>query len=181
MNRVKVGIMVGLMSILIIPCALAKEGEKIGYVDLSRLFDDYYKTKDYDKVLDAKNSEYEKERNAKIEKVREAQGKLSVLADAEKTKLQEEIETMKADLLEYDKQKRTDLTKERNEKIREILLEIEKIVSNFAQKEKYNVILNDRVLIYGDKGLDLTEEILKILNQGKPADDKPSEGKPAPK
>ena len=143
---------------------------KIGYVDLSRLFDDYYKTKDYDSVLEAKSKDFEGARNTKIDAIRDSQSKLNVLAEDKKADQQKEIDKLKADLLEYDRQKKTDLTKERNEKIREILLEIEKIVSTFAQKNAYTYIFNDRVLIYGDKTMDLTEQILKILNENQPAD-----------
>ena len=143
---------------------------KIGYVDLSRLFDEYYKTKDYDSVLEAKSKDFESARNTKIDAIRDAQSKLNVLAEDKKADQQKEIDKLKADLLEYDRQKKTDLTKERNEKIREILLEIEKIVSTFAQKNSYTYIFNDRVLIYGDKTMDLTEQILKILNENQPAD-----------
>jgi len=100
--------------------------------------------------------------------VREAQGKLALLKEDQKKATEGEIEKMKNELLEYDRQKKTDLTKERNEKIREILLEIEKIVSGYAEQNGYSVILNDRVLIYADKGLDLTENILKNLNAKKP-------------
>ena len=103
-----------------------------------------------------------------------------MLKEEEKNKLNDEIEKMKADLLEYDKQKKTDLTKERNEKIREILLEIEKVVSDYAQKNGYTIILNDRVLIYGEKSDDVTEPISKTLNQGKPAESK-SDNKSAAK
>lgn len=144
------------------------ESGKIAYVDLSRLFDEYYKTKDYDKVLEAQQKGFEDERNAKIEKIRESQGKLGLLADDKKKKLEDEIEQMKADLLEYDRQKKTDLTKDRNEKIREILLEIEKVVSSFAEKENYSLILNDRVLIYGSDSINVTEPILKKLNESQP-------------
>mgnify|MGYP000262359493 CR=1 FL=1 len=42
---------------------------------------------------------------------------------------------------------------------------LEKVVSDFAEKEGYGIILNDRVLIYGDPAKNLTEEILTILNQ----------------
>lgn len=146
----------------------AGDQTKIGYVDLSRLFDEYYKTKEYDKVLEEEHKVYEQESKGKIDKVREAQGKLALLKDDQKKAVEQEIETMKNDLMEYDRQKKTDLTKERNEKIREILLEIEKIVSGYAEQNGYTVILNDRVLIYADKGLDLTENILKTLNAKKP-------------
>ena len=40
--------------------AYAADGVKIGYADLSRLFDEYHKTKEYDKVLEVKHSELEK-------------------------------------------------------------------------------------------------------------------------
>ena len=138
---------------------------KVGYVDLSRIFDEYGKTKEYDKVLEKKHSEYESVRNKKLEKLRESQQKLSLLKEEEKAKLQEDMDKDRADLLEFDRQQQTDLRKQRDEKIREILLEIEKIVRDYAEKEKYNLILNDRVLIYGRKEMDITEPILKILNE----------------
>lgn len=143
----------------------AQAKDKIGYVDLSKLFDEYNKTKEYDKVLEAKNEDFKKQRDAKIEKVKELQGKLSVLAADKKKDVEDEIEKMRNDLVEFDRQQKTDLTKDRNEKIREILLEIEKIVSDYAEKEGYTVILNDRVLIYGAQNMDVTEAILKKLNE----------------
>lgn len=140
------------------------DGKKVGYVDLSRVFDEYTKTKEYDVVLEKKHSEYETLRNKKLDKVREEQGKLALLKEEEKVKLQETIDKDKADLLEFDRQQQTELKKQRDEKIREILLEIEKIVHDYAEKEKYGVILNDRVLIYGEKNMDLTDKVLKMLN-----------------
>jgi len=163
-------IKIGLVSFFLLAvCATgvyADKNFKIGYVDLSRLFDEFYKTKDYDKVLEERTKTFEENRNEKIEKIRESQGKIGLLKDDEKAKLEENIEEMKASLLEYDRQKKTDLTKDRNEKIREILLEIEKVVSDYADKEKYSIILNDRVLIFGNETYNLTEKVLSILNEG---------------
>ena len=144
--------------------AFAQAAPKIGYVDLSRLFDEYGKTKEYDKVLEEKHNVYQKERNEKIESLRAAQEKLALLKDEEKNKLQQDIEKQKADLLDFQRSKETDLKKQRDEKIREILLEIEKIVKAYAEKEKYTMILNDRVLIYDNGVGDITEAILKTLN-----------------
>ena len=145
--------------------SFAADVAKIGFVDLSRLFDEYHRTKTYDKTLEGKHKEFEEERNSKIEKIRDAQGRLGLMTDDQKGSLEEEIETLKADLLEYDRQKKTDITKDRNEKIREILLEIEGVVSNYAEKEDYSIILNDRVLIFGNQTFDVTEKILTILNE----------------
>jgi outer membrane protein len=140
-------------------------GGKMGYVDLSRLFDEYHKTKEYDKVLEVKHSELEKVGKEKVEKIKESEGRLALLKEDQKMALESEIEMLKGEAQEFVRQEQTSLTKDRNEKIREILLEIEKVVSDFAVKEGYDVILNDRVLIYGDPAQDLTEDILTILNK----------------
>ncbi|MBN1870163.1 MAG: OmpH family outer membrane protein [Candidatus Omnitrophica bacterium] len=145
--------------------AYAADSGKIGYVDLSRLFDEYHKTKEYDQALEAKHSELEKIGKEKIEKIQESESRLALLKEDQKAKLKSEIETLKEEAQEFVNQEQSNLTKERNEKIREILLEIEKVVSDYAEKEGYNVILNDRVLIYGNPAMDLTEGILTILNK----------------
>ena len=79
--------------------------------------------------------------------------------------MKQEVEKLRTELLEFDQANRTDLTKQRDEKIREILLEIEKVVSDYAKKEKFDMVLNDRVLIYGNETLDITDQVLKILNE----------------
>ncbi len=144
------------------------DGKKIGTMDLSRVFDEYTKTKEYDASLETKHKEFEKERNAKIDKLKEAQAKLPALKDNEKAKVQADIDAMINDLKTFDGQKQMDFKKERDEKIREILLEIEKVVSDHAQKENYAFILNDRVLIFGNKGFDITDQMIKLLNESYP-------------
>src|SRR3989338_2468477 len=143
MNKLtKVLLILAMILVAAGPYAFAQKVEKIGYVDLSRLFDEYYKTQEYDQVLEKEHQEFEKLRNEKIEKIRESQGKLALLQEDAKATLEAEIEKMKAELLEYDRQEKTTLTKNRNEKIREILLEIEKIVSTYAEGNGFSVILN---------------------------------------
>lgn len=161
-----------LMLIIVFACslvlptaAIAKEDNKIGFVDLSRLFDEYHKTKEYDKVLEGQQKDFQDKQQAKIDKIREEQDKLSILADDKKAKAEEEIEKLKAELMDFNREQQTELTKVRNEKIREILLEIEKVVSTYAEKENFTVILNDRVLIYGNQAINVTEPILNMLNE----------------
>ncbi len=143
----------------------AAEGPKMAFVNISRIFDAYQKTQKYNTQLDEKYSEYEEERNKKIEEIRESEGRLSLLKESERKKLEAEIEEKKNALLEFDRAQQTDLRKERDEKIREILVEIENIINDFAKKEGYTLILNDRVLIYGEESLDITDKIIERLNK----------------
>ncbi len=138
---------------------------KVAFIDLSKLFDSYEKTKEYDAVLEKAHKAYETTREEKLTQIQEATGKLALMKAEEKENLQSEIDTMKKSLMEFDQAQRTDLAKQRDEKIREILLEIEKTVSDFAKKEKYDLILNDRVLIYGNETLNITDQVLTILNE----------------
>ena len=161
------GVITAMTFIMASQVLAAKEVPKIGYVDLSRLFDEYEKTKTYDDELESKHREFETTAKEKIEKIKELNSRMALLNEEEKEEANKELEALKADLMEFDRQQKHSLTKERNEKIREILLEIEKIVSDFAQKNDYDLILNDRVLIYGHPTKDVTEEILKVLNDKK--------------
>ena len=144
--------------------AKAFEG-KIAWIDLSRIFNEYEKTKLYDAQLEKDSKAFEEERQKMIDQVRDGQNKLTLLKEDEKKKLQEDLDKQRAQLVEFDRQKRTDLLKRRDERVREILLEIEKLVSDYAKKEGYTLVLNDRVLIYGDQGYNITDPILKMLNE----------------
>ena len=162
-----------LAGFMVMPQAYAQDFKgKVAYVDLARMFDEYEKTKAYDKVLEIDNKKFQEERTKKIDAIRDLQGKTAALKDDEKAKVEKDIEKLKADLLTFDQQKRTDLTKARDEKVREILMEIEKTVSEYAKKEAYAYVFNDRVLIYGDQSMNITEPILKSLNEAYTKQDK---------
>jgi outer membrane protein len=162
---VVVSVICGLM--MCTPAAFA--ADKFAYVDLSRLFAEYGKTKDFDKILTAKEEAYTAERDKKIAEVKALQEKLNLLSDKEKTAKQGEMETKVRSLQEFDRQKQTDLRKEQDEKMKEILKDIETAVKQFAEKEGYTMVFNDRVLVYQVKNLDITDSVMTILNKNTPA------------
>jgi outer membrane protein len=137
---------------------------KIGYVDLSKVFDGYQKTKEFDAVLQSEGEAFQKERDAMVQKIQDAQSKLALMSDTEKSSMQADIEKQKDAVVAYDKEKRTELSKKRDDKVREILTEIQNVVSDIAKKESYTYVLNDRVMIFGDPQFNVTDEVLKNLN-----------------
>jgi Skp family chaperone for outer membrane proteins len=144
----------------------AQAAEKLGYVDLSRIFAEYGKTKDYDKVLSDKEAAYTADRDKKVNEVKALQDKLSLLSDKEKEAKKGEMETKVKALQEYDRLKQADLRKEQDEKMREILKDIEDAVKQFSAKEGYTMIFNDRVLVYQAPNLNVTDGVMVILNKG---------------
>lgn len=170
MKNLKVGLLTAILALTFCVSGAhaqaAGGAKKFGVMDLSKVFDNYQRTKDYDTVLEGKTKDYEKARNEKIDAIKELQNKLALLKDNEKEKVQKDLETMRTDLATYDQAQQTELRKQRDEKIREILLEIEKVTSDYAKKEKYDMIFNDRVLVYGSEGMDVSAQVLEILNTG---------------
>ncbi|MFA4842736.1 MAG: OmpH family outer membrane protein [Candidatus Omnitrophota bacterium] len=165
MKRVSV-ILCSVIFGLMIFVGVARAADKLGYVDLSRIFSEYSKTKDYDKSLGDKTSAYEGEREKKVNEVKQLQDKLNLLSDKEKENKKPEMETKIKSLQEFDRQKTTDLRKEQDEKMKDILKDIEEAVKQCSEKEGYTLVFNDRVLVYQTKAMDITDKIIAILNKG---------------
>lgn len=141
--------------------------EKLAYVDLTKIFSEYPKTKEYDKILGDKQSSYESERDKMVNDIKQFQDKLNLLSDKEKETKKTELEIKVKDLQEFDRQKQTDLRKEQDEKMQELLKDINNAIKQYAEKEGYVLVFNDRVLVYQDKNLDITDKIIGIINKEK--------------
>jgi len=155
-----------LFGITILTQAALAADLKFGYVDLSRLFSEYNKTKEYDKTLSEKERVYGVDRDKKVADVKQFQDKISLLSEKDKEAKKQDLEAKIKNLQDFDRQQQADLRKEQNEKMKEILKDIEVAVKQHAEKESYTMVFNDRVLVYQAKNLDITDKIVEILNKG---------------
>jgi Skp family chaperone for outer membrane proteins len=48
--------------------------------------------------------------------------------------------------------------------VKDIIKEMSDVIKEYGEKNGYSIIVNDRVLLYGDPGMELTNEIIKLLN-----------------
>ena len=150
---------------------------KIGYVDLSATFDKYEKTKVYDTSLTKVQESKQKELEQMATEMKAIEDKMSLLSEKEKATKQTELDEKKKKLTQMSQQIALDLRKERDEKLKDILQDIEKVIQSYAQKNGYDFVLNDRVLLYGAASSDVTQDVIDLLN----ADYKPAAKSPAPK
>jgi outer membrane protein len=125
-------------------------GEKIGFVDLARVFDEYNKTKEFDKQLEGKGAGKQGDRDKMVAKAKD--DKQALIDDKIKA------------LQDFDRTTRDGLRKERDGMVRDILKEIEVIIQDFGKSQGYSFIFNDRVLVYKSEGNDLTAQVIKVLN-----------------
>ncbi len=138
---------------------------KVGYIDVFKVFREYKKTKDYDKILEDKKKSKEKELEKKRNEIKKMQDRLDLLKEEEQKKEREKISKAAQDYREQERQVILDLKKERDEKMEEIVKDIEKVVKEYAIKNNFDLILNKGAIVYGNEGIDLTETILKLINQ----------------
>ena len=165
MKRVT-GVLLGLIFGLTILLGVAGAADKFAYIDLSRTFSEYNKTKEYDKGLSAKENVYTAERDKKVSEIKQLQDKMNLLSDKEKEAKKSDLEAKVNAFREFDSQKQMDLRKEQDEKMKEILKDIEEAVKKYSEKEGFTLVFNDRVLIYQNKSLDITDKIIEIVNKG---------------
>ena len=138
---------------------------KIGYVDIFKVFNDYEKTKEYDEKLEAKKNAAEKKLVKKKETIEKLQGKLDLLKKGEKVKEEEKLSKELKEYRNLEREAFTDIRKERDEKMKDIVEDIDKIIKDYARKNGFNLIINSSAVLYGVKAMDVTDEILKISNK----------------
>lgn len=164
MRRILVFILMTIFLLSISGIALAQSEEKIGFVDLSTAFDEYQKTKDFDKMLEKKGDIKQEEREKLVSEIRKMRDELELMNERARDKKEEAIELKVRSLQEFDQDAKAELIKERDDMVKDILKEMNNVIKSYGETNGYSIILNERVLLYGDKSLDLTDEIIKILN-----------------
>lgn len=140
------------------------QGEKVGFVDLSRSFDEYSKTKDFDKELEAKGDVRQDQREKLVKEIRKMRDELELMNERAKETKEVDIEAKIKSLQEFDQEAKTELTKERDDMVRDILKEMNAVIREYGEQNGFSIILNDRVLLYGNSALDITDDIIGILN-----------------
>lgn len=156
----------GIFALILLFSGVAFAADKFAYVDLSRAFSEYNKTKEYDKVLSDKETAYNADRDKKTDEVKQLQDKMNLLSDKEKESKKKDIEAKIKALQDFDRQQQADLRKEQDEKMKIVLKDIEDAIKQYSEKEGYTMVFNNRVLVYEAKNLDITDKVIDILNKG---------------
>ncbi len=154
--------MAGMMLVSVSPAMAAVD--KIGYVDLARVFDEYQKTKEFDKSLESKGAAKQAERDKVVAEVKKLRDEAELLSAKAKDDKQAVIDEKIKALQDFDRTTRDTLRKERDGMVRDILKEIEVVIQDFGKSQGFGYIFNDRVLVYKSDQNDLTTQVIKVLN-----------------
>ena len=155
-----------ILALVIAAPIYAKDAKaKIGYVDLYKVFDKYHKTQKSGEGLEKKAISKNAEKDKLIAEIKKLSEEAELLSKKEKEKKQAEIEEKAKVLRDFDRATRDELNRERDSEGRDILLEIGKGITEYGEKNGFDMILDSRTLFYGSEVVDVTDEIIKEMNK----------------
>jgi outer membrane protein len=138
---------------------------KIGYVNVGAVLDGYQRTKESEQALEQKVQKKQAEleaRAAELKKMRESLELLSAQAREAKAK---ELEEKSDEFQRLKTRSQRDLVRERNVAGKSLLDEIGAVITDYAKTNGFAVMLDQRSLVYGQEAYDVTDEVLKLLNE----------------
>ncbi|MGE5336697.1 MAG: OmpH family outer membrane protein [Gemmatimonadota bacterium] len=148
---------------------LAAQELKIGYVNSERILRDSNPAKAATAKLEQEFSKRDRELQDMGAKLKATADKFEkdapVLAEGERNRRQRELAELDRDLQRRQREFREDLNQRRNEELQSLLERAQRIVRQIAEQEKYDLIVQDAV--YFSSRVDITEKVLRALNNGK--------------
>ncbi|KJJ83741.1 Outer membrane chaperone Skp (OmpH) [Candidatus Omnitrophus magneticus] len=145
------------------PC-FAKD-MKVGSVDLRLAFYEYEKSKGFDKELNEVTAKKTADRAKLVQIIQGIRGENEFASEEVKKQKQKEMDSAIAQLNDFDKNMRQELLNKKNAMFREVIDDIQKIVTAIGKAEGYDLILDTRNIMYSGEGLDLTSRVIKELNK----------------
>ncbi|MBX6392033.1 MAG: OmpH family outer membrane protein [Burkholderiales bacterium] len=163
------------MLLLVFP-SFAQEGAKIGFVNLDRILRDAVPAQRAQKRIEAEFSKRDQELQRMAESIKKLQESLErnamTMPDSERSKRERELAEASREFQRKQREFREDLNARRNEELAGILERANRAVKQIAEAEKFDIIFQEAV--YVSPRIDITDKVIKALDDGKPADSKPA-------
>ncbi len=179
-----------LIFVILIGIAAVASAQKIAVVDMERVFKEYYKTPQIETLLKQQQKVFQDYLVKKNEKAMELDKKFRTAFDRsqnitlsqeerqkateEAEKITQDIKVIRAEMQSYAKAKQEELMKLATLKRNELLQEITEKIKQVAINQGYDMVLDKSanstnavpIVLYSKTNIDLTMEIINILNKG---------------
>ena len=187
---------------LVLPTAA--QVQKIGTIDLRKVFDNYWKTKQADFNLKDEASGLDKERKTMVDQfTKEQEGYKKLLDSASDSAVSVEerdkrkksaedtllkLREIENNIKQFDTQARSTLGEKQRRMRDNILEEIRNVIKAKAKAGSYNLVIdtaaesvnNTPIILHTTGENDITDDVLKDLNVNAPPPPKAAEPKPSP-
>jgi outer membrane protein len=145
-------------------CGTAFAEAKIGFINISQVFDSYEKTKQFDADLQKDSESKRAQREVLVNTIKKLRDEVELMAPEAREDKQRQMDQKVQELQAFDRDARLALRKKRDDMIRDILKEIDDVIQAYGKEKGYDYIYNDRVLVFKKDQSDLSKEIIDRLN-----------------
>lgn len=159
-----------LVAVLLMASSAWAADIKVGYIDMQRALNMSEAGKTAKAQLQEKLQKYQEQVNAKQSELQKLKNDLEkqgmTLNEASKAAKEKDYQQKLKDFQRYTKDAEEDLQARDAEFTKKILQTLEKIVQDYGKNKGYAMIFDARAggLLYADKTVDLTDDILKALD-----------------
>ena len=162
----------GILIALVLVIAPGRETQvpplKVGFVDMTRLFNEYYRTKTVTDEFDARWNKAQEELDKRGDHIKGLQDQLEekgdALSETERAELKAEISEEVRAATVYGEKRTRELRREKQQLERDLLEELQKQIEDYGTRKGYSMVFNENLLLHGAQTFDLTDEILKQVN-----------------
>jgi len=176
--------------------AAEQKSQNIAFINMERVFDEYYKTRAANLQFKARGEELDSKRKELLSKVKavkaefdklNAESRDKSLNDNARAKKKEAAEDKLSEareaeekLLEFDKSSKKEIAEQMRQMQQQIVGEIRGVIQSYSVEHKIDIVFdnsgktlnNVEAVMYFDKNMDITEPILTIMNKNAPDSDK---------
>jgi outer membrane protein len=150
-----------------LPVAAQTANIKIGYVNTEKLFRDSQLAVNAQKKLEKEFHAREQNIQKLVKQARDLQTFLEkeglTLSESERTKRQKDLANVSRDLQHDQRTFREDLNQRKNEEFAAVQERARKAITDIAEKEKFDVILEN--VVFASPRVDITDRVLKSLDR----------------
>jgi outer membrane protein len=157
--------------IVIFTFASCQQSQKIGFVDNSKLINEYQEKIDIQDKLQAKIKTYEAKRDSIRQafqlEINEAELKSRKMSQADLQKLSQELQQKDQIIAQRDQFEQQQIAQESQAQNDSLIKKVRNFVKDYGTKNGYDFILGSNEagsVMYGNEASDLTQEILEALN-----------------
>lgn len=167
MTKQGVAALVAIALMVVAPLARAQD-LKIGVVNSDRILRDSTPARSAMQKLEGEFSKRDKELQeigARLKSSAERFEKdAPVMTETDRSRRQRELAEMDREFQRKQREFREDLNQRRNEELASVIERANRVIKQIAEQEKYDLILQEAV--YFNPRIDITEKVLKALNNG---------------
>jgi outer membrane protein len=163
-----------LLFLAVSPVLAAEASLKIGLVDLFRAVNESEQGKkakaELESIIKGKQEALE-EKGKAIEKLKgELDKQAGVLSAEAKKNKEDEMERLTREYQRTVADSQSEVRKKEGELTWRIVKDLREVVSAIAQEDKYTIIMENAegLILFADKGLDLTDRVIKKFDESKP-------------